>query len=585
MFTNELTTMLSKAFEACGYDAAYGHVVTSARLDLCQFQCNGAMSAAKSYNKAPFIISDEIIAKLNEDKDSQSIFEKIETVKPGFINISLKDEYIANRLNAILDDERAGVKVLATPKKIVIDYGGPNVAKPLHVGHLRPAIIGEAIKRILKFLGHDIIGDVHLGDWGLQMGMILIEVERLYKDLPYFDENYEGPYPSEPPFTFHELEEIYPAASARCKEDPSYNDLAKKATFDLQNGRKGYRALWRHFVNLSIEDIKSIYDRLDVHFDLWLGESDSNDYVEPVTTYLKEKGALTQSQGAMVVDVSRPDDKKEIPPIILYKSDGSILYGTTDLATIDQRMKDYQPDEILYVVDSRQATHFLQVFRCAHDHGIAPLEVSLEHLGFGTMNGKDGRPFKTRDGGILKLNDFIQMVEDHALAKINDRDGLDVHETAKVVGLATLKYADLSNFRLKDYVFDLEKFSSFEGKTGPYILYSYVRINNIMSKLAEENFENGPLVAPSSDIERQLMLKLDTFESALHLAAKDRAPNVLCEYVYDVATLANGFYHTHHILGETDLKKRAGWMSLLQCTQKIIHLSLDMLGIPILEKM
>lgn len=585
MFTNELTRILSNAFEACGYDQSYGQVVTSARQDLCQFQCNGAMSAAKAYRKAPFMISDEVVNHLKADPEFNHIFSKAEMVKPGFINLSLTDAYIAKSIDGLRNDPRCGVPLADNPLKIVIDYGGPNVAKPLHVGHLRPAIIGEAIKRLFKYLGHDIIGDVHLGDWGLQMGMIIIEVERLYPDLPYFDETFEGDYPSEAPFTFHELEEIYPQASARCKEDPAYNDKAKKATFDLQNGRKGYRALWKHFVDLSISDIKTIYDRLDVHFDLWLGESDSNDYVETVTNVLKDKGVLVESDGALVVDVTREDDKKEIPPIILYKSDGSILYGTTDLATIEQRVKDYQPDYIFYVVDNRQATHFLQVFRCASDHGIAPEACGLEHLGFGTMNGSDGRPFKTRDGGILKLTDFINMVEQNAREKITDKEGLDIDETARIVGLSTLKFADLSNYRLKDYIFDLDKFSSFEGKTGPYILYSYVRINNIMNKLAAESFEASTVLAPSSDIERQLMLKLDTLTSALELAAKDRAPNIICEYVYDVATLANGFYHTHHIINEEDLDKRASWMSLLQQTKATLALCLDILGIIVPEKM
>ena len=585
MFTTELTRILEDAFEEAGYEKSYGQVVTSARLDLCQYQCNGAMSAAKAYKKAPFMISDEVVMRVHERSDYTSIFESIETVKPGFINIVLKDTYLAKRMNDIKDDVRVGVSVLKNPHKIVLDYGGPNVAKPLHVGHLRPAIIGESIKRILKFLGNDVIGDVHLGDWGLQMGMIIIEVERLYPALPYFDEAFTGPYPNEAPFSFHELEEIYPAASARCKADPDYNEKAKKATFDLQKGRPGYRALWQHFVDLSVADIKSIYDRLDVSFDLWYGESDSNDYVEPVTTMLKDKGAMVESDGAMVVNVSREDDKKDIPPIILYKSDGSILYGTTDLATIDQRVKDFDPDEILYVVDSRQATHFVQVFRCAKDHGVAPDKVHLEHLGFGTMNGKDGRPFKTRDGGILRLSDFIKMVEDHAREKISDREGLDIDKTAATIGLATLKYADLSNFRMKDYVFDLDKFSAFEGKTGPYILYSYVRINNIMNKLAEENFQPGPILSANSDVERQLMLKLDQFEAALQLAAKDRAPNVICEYVYDIATLANGFYHNHHLMGETDMEKRASWASLLLLTQKVLKIGLDLLGIPVLERM
>ncbi|PKM57510.1 MAG: arginine--tRNA ligase, partial [Firmicutes bacterium HGW-Firmicutes-3] len=575
MLTAQLTKLMEASFLACGYDSAYGQVVTSVRQDLCQFQCNGAMSAAKAYKKAPFIISEEVIHHLRTTEYFMNMFSLAETVKPGFINLSLSDQYLADYIESISDDSRVGVEIAKDPDKIVIDYGGPNVAKPLHVGHLRPAIIGESIKRLFKFLGHEVIGDVHLGDWGLQMGMIIVEVNRLYPDLPYFDSAYEGPYPTEPPFDFADLEEIYPIASNRCKEDLEYNEKAKKATFDLQNGRPGYTALWKHFVDLSVKDILTIYNRLDVHFDLWYGESDSNAYVPKIIDTLKSKGALYESDGAMVVDVTRPEDKKEIPPIIIYKSDGSILYGTTDLATIEQRVEDFDPDYILYVVDSRQANHFIQVFRCASDHGIAPKKTSLEHIGFGTMNGKDGRPFKTRDGGILKLADFIDSIEANAKEKINDKEGVDIASTARIVGLATLKYADLSNYRMKDYVFDLDKFSSFEGKTGPYILYTYVRINNIMNKLKEELFQPNTIIAPSSEVERQLMLKIDNLEIALTLAAKDRAPNIICEYVYDLATLANGFYHTHHIINEKDLAKRGSWMKVLQITQKCLLLCLD----------
>lgn len=585
MFTIYLTKLLENAFKNSGYDPSFGQVVTSARLDLCQFQCNGAMSAARTYKKAPFIISETVIDSLKNLEDFDKVFSKVEVVKPGFINLNLTDTFIASHINSLITDPRIGVLETTDPKTIIIDYGGPNVAKPLHVGHLRPAIIGESIKRLFKFQGHHIIGDVHLGDWGLQMGMIIIGVKDLYPDLPYFDDDFKGDYPKEPPFSFKELESIYPKISTRCKEDKEYNLLAKKATYLLQKGHLGYLALWQHFVDLSVEDIKNIYKRLDVSFDLWYGESDSNDYVQPLMNRLKNSGALYESEGAMVVDVAREDDKKDIPPIILYKSDGSILYGTTDLATLVQRVKDFDPDNIFYVVDNRQATHFTQVFRCAIDNNIVPEKTSLEHLGFGTMNGKDGKPFKTRDGGILRLSNFIDSVESSLLEKIQTRDDLDKEETARIIGLATLKYADLSNHRLKDYVFDLDKFSSFEGKTGPYILYSYVRINNIMNKLATESFDSGEISSPVSDIERSLMLKLDMLGSTLNLAEKDRAPNVICDYVYDLSTLSNGFYHAHHIINESNLEQRASWMSLLHVVQNTLALCLDILGIQIPNKM
>ncbi len=579
MITNELSKILGDAFEKAGYDKAYGDVVISNRKDLCQFQCNGSLRAAKQYKMAPIMIAKNVLEQVDSD-----IFDSIEAINPGFININLKDEYIASHINKILGDERFGIAKEGN-KKVVIDYGGPNVAKPLHIGHLRPAIIGESIKRILKFYGYDVIGDVHLGDWGLQMGMIIEEVKLMYPDLPYFDENFKGEYPKKAPFTFEELENIYPIASAKSKEDEAYKERAKKATFDLQNGKAGYRALWKHFVDLSIKDIKGIYDKLNVEFDLWLGESDCHEYIDDVIKILKDKGSLYESDGAMVVDVSREDDKKEIPPIIIIKSDGSILYGTTDLATIYQRMKDEKPDYILYVVDSRQSTHFTQVFRCAKDSKISGENTSLEHLGFGTMNGPDGKPFKTRDGGILKLNDFLNMVRDNAKEKIKGREGLDVEKTSDVVGMATLKFADLSNDRNKDYIFDLSKFSSFEGKTGPYILYSYVRINNILSKLEEEGFEPSDIIADMNDSTRELILKIDEFKASLDGAVKLRAPHIIADYVYEVATLSNSFYHNNHILNEEDKVKRASFMSLLLLTRNLLKTCLDLLGIDTVEKM
>ncbi len=579
MITNELSKILGVAFEKAGYDRSYGDVVISNRKDLCQFQCNGSLRAAKQYKMAPIMIAKNVLENIDSD-----IFSSIEAINPGFININLKDEYIANHINKILGDERFGIAKEGN-KKVVIDYGGPNVAKPLHIGHLRPAIIGESIKRILKFYGYDVIGDVHLGDWGLQMGMIIEEVKLMYPELPYFDEDFEGEYPKEAPFSFEELENIYPIASAKSKEDEAYKERAKKATFDLQNGKAGYRALWKHFVDLSIKDIKGIYDKLNVEFDLWLGESDCHEYIDDVIGILKDNGSLYESDGAMVVDVSREDDKKEIPPIIIIKSDGSILYGTTDLATIYQRMKDENPDYILYVVDSRQSTHFTQVFRCAKDSKISGENTSLEHLGFGTMNGPDGKPFKTRDGGILKLNDFLNMVRDNAKEKIKGREGLDIEKTSDVVGMATLKFADLSNDRNKDYIFDLGKFSSFEGKTGPYILYSYVRINNILSKLEEEGFKPADIIADMNDSTRDLILKIDEFKASLDGAVKLRAPHIIADYVYELATLSNSFYHNNHILNEDDKVKRASFMSLLTLTRDLLKTCLDLLGIDTVEKM
>lgn len=596
MLTKKLTALMQKAFEEAGYDPSYGEVVVSGRPDLCQFQCNGAMPAAKKYKKAPFMISDDVLAIFNNYEEVSSIVKEAVTIKPGFMNIILKDSYIASTITEIQDDEHLGVTLLADalhPKTMVLDYGGPNVAKPLHVGHLRTTIIGDSIKRIFKYLGYNVIADVHLGDWGLQMGMIIGEIKRTQPDLPYFDPCFEGEYPTTPPFTLADLEEIYPRVSAKSKEDEIIYNESKEATYELQHGNKGYLALWQHIVDISIADIKKNYAWLNVDFDLWYGESHGHKHIESAVQILKDKDVLYESDGALVVDVAHPDDKKEIPPIIIYKSDGSVIYGTTDLATIYQREKDFNPDDILYIVDSRQATHFTQVFRCALDNGVVSDQINLEHIGFGTMNGSDGRPFKTRDGGILRLSDLISMVEENAKNKILENakeKGIDpnpteVAEISKIIGLATLKYADLSNFRLKDYIFDLEKFSSFEGKTGPYILYSTVRIKNIIRKLNDANFETGPILAPASDVERDLMLKLDGFEATLHMAARDRAPNIICEYVYDLATLVSGFYHTHHILNEEDIQRKKSWFSLLNVTLRVMSTGLDLLGILIPERM
>lgn len=593
MITKKLTLLLQTAFERAGYDRSYGEVVVSGRPDLCQFQCNGAMPAAKVYQKAPFIISEEVLHQLMSMEESNDLFKEAISIKPGFINLTLNDQVLADNTLEIGNDPYLGVSQADSPETIVLDYGGPNIAKPLHVGHLRTAIIGESIKRIYRYLGHTIIGDIHLGDWGLQMGMVISEIKRMQPDLPYFDPSFTGEYPSEAPFSLEDLEEIYPRVSAKSKVDEHVYNESKEATYHLQQGDKGYLALWKHIVDVSVADIKKNYERLNVSFDLWYGESTSDPYIEPAVQILRDKGVLYESDGALIVDVSRPDDKKEVPPIILFKSDGSVIYGTTDLATIYQRVKDYNPSQILYVVDSRQANHFLQVFRCASDHGIAPLDLNLEHIGFGTMNGKDGKPFKTRAGGILRLSDLIELVENNAKSKILENAAEkeieipteELEETAHIIGLATLKYADLSNYRMKDYVFDLDKFSSFEGKTGPYILYSTVRIKNIIRKLNDSNFEKGTIIAPESSVERDLMLKLDSFDTTLQVAARDKAPNILCEYVYDLATLVSSFYHTHHIINETDETRKKSWFSLLEVTLSVLTTGLDLLGIIVPEKM
>ncbi|PKM93618.1 MAG: arginine--tRNA ligase [Firmicutes bacterium HGW-Firmicutes-1] len=585
MLTDVLSNFIKQAFTRLGYDEKYGGVVRSQRPDLCQFQCNGAMSASKEYKKAPFIISDEVIAELKSFEGIDEIIEFIETVKPGFINITLKDSYLANHMNHLASDPRVGCEIVNNPLKIIMDYGGPNIAKPLHVGHLRSAIIGESLKRLMRFLGHDVIADTHLGDWGLQMGMIISECERRYAGLPYFDDAFLGEYPTEPPFSLDDLAQIYPYISKLSKEDENVLASAKEATFKLQNGSKGYLALWQHIVDVSLNDIKINYKRLNVDFDLWYGESHSNPFVSKVVNHLENKEVVYESEGALVVDILTTEDEQALPPLLLYKTDGSILYTTTDLATLYQRMEDFNPDIILYVVDNRQSTHFKQVFLCAYQNGIVPEKTSLEHIGFGTMNGKDGKPFKTRDGGTIKLSELIDMVEANAREKVRDKEDLDVNTISKQIGLATLKFADLSNFRTKDYVFDLEKFSSFEGKTGPYLLYSYVRLNNIIKKLQDLNITPSNIALPASEVERNIFLKLNELPEVLNLAAKDRAPSIVCEYVYDLSTLVNAFYHTHHILNQEDVNQQKSWMALCQLIITVMNICLNILGIEVPEKM
>ena len=405
-----ISQRVSAAFAAEGYDAAYGQVSVSGRPDLCEYQCNGSLKAAKVYQKAPIQIAEAMAARLQGDPS----FASVEAVKPGFINLRLAPETVSSYVNEMAHAERFGLQGEATPKTIVIDYGGANVAKPLHVGHIRPAIIGEAVKRIDRYFGNRVIGDVHLGDWGLQMGLIIEGIRDRQPDLPYFDPDFQGDYPENPPFTISELEQIYPAASARSKEDAAFSQRAHEATLKLQQGDRGYMAIWRHVMNVSVADLKKNYKNLNVEFDLWKGESDAEPYIAQMVKYLKDGGDAVESQGALVVNVQEPQDKKEVPPCIILKSDGATLYATTDLATLVQREQDYHPDKVLYVVDKRQALHFEQVFRTAKKSGIIRPETELQFLGFGTMNGKDGKPFKTRSGGVMRLEYLISEIRQAA---------------------------------------------------------------------------------------------------------------------------------------------------------------------------
>lgn len=577
---------LSAAFEKAGYDPAYGRVTVSSRPDLCEYQCNGAMAGAKAYKKAPFIIADQVAAQLKDSK----IFSMVEVVKPGFINLKLDESYLASWLNEMAAHEKLSVNTAEHPKTIIIDYGGPNVAKPLHVGHLRSAIIGESIKRIGRFVGHKMIGDVHLGDWGLQMGLIITELKHRQPELVYFDENYTGEYPSEAPFTISELEEIYPCASAKSKEDEEFRKESLEATHLLQQGNPGYTALWNHILNVSVTDLKRNYANLDVSFDLWKKESDAQPYIPDMVQRMKDEGYAYEDQGALVVDVKEESDTKEIPPCILLKSDGASLYTTTDLATIVERMKLFDLDEILYVVDKRQELHFIQVFRCARKTGLVKDDTKLSFLGFGTMNGKDGKPFKTREGGVMRLENLISEIDEEMFHKIVENRSVkdkDAQETAKIVGLSAIKYGDLSNQATKDYIFDIDRFTSFEGNTGPYILYTIVRIKSILSRFKENggDTEAGTLLPAVGSSEKNLMLQLAGFGTTIENAFEEKAPHKICAYIYEVSNAFNSFYHETKILSEEDPGRKQSYIRLITLAKRVLETSIDLLGFTAPDKM
>ena len=576
-----ITEKMQRAFADAGYDASFGRVTVSNRPDLCEYQCNGALSAAKQYHCAPIQIAKAVVKKLDAND-----YSLVEAVMPGFINLKLSGLFLQNYLEQMRTAPDFGVEKLGAGKTIVVDYGGANVAKPLHIGHLRPAIIGEALKRLYAFFGYNTIGDVHLGDWGLQMGLIITELQERQPELPYFDPDYTGDYPAEPPFTLSDLEEIYPAASAKKKVDQDFAARAHTATFELQQGRRGYRAIWQHIMNISIPDLRRIYDSLDVHFEKWLGESDADPYISAMIQDLKDRGFAVESEGALVFPVAEETDKKEVPPCILVKSDGAAIYATTDLATMVQRMQDWNPDKILYVTDKRQALHFEQIFRAAHRSGIVKPETELEHLGHGTMNGKDGKPFKTRDGGVLRLETLIADMTAFVRAKVVENRivaGSEIDDTTAKIALAALKYGDLSNQPTKDYNFDLERFAAFEGNTGPYILYTIVRIKSILAKYGP--WDQLPIQEPANALAKDLMIAITKFGPALESALKSSAPNLICAYIYDLAGCVNKFYHDTPILKEEDENLKAGNIALLGLAKNILETSIHLLGFSAPEKM
>ena len=582
----KITEQLQNAFAECGYDRKYAKVSLSNRPDLCEYQCNGAMVAAKEYKKAPFMIADEVVAKL----DKNPLFDRIESVKPGFINIILSGQAVADYVNEMTQAKQFGYENPEKPKTVIVDYGGANAAKPLHVGHLRSAVIGESVKRIQRFAGNKVIGDVHLGDWGLQMGLIIEELRDRKPELPYFDEQFTGEYPAEAPFTISELEEIYPAASAKSKEDAAFMERAHNATLKLQSGDKACTAIWKHIMAVSKADLKKNYDNLNVSFDLWKGESDAQPYIPSMVQEMIDKGLAYESQGAMVVDIQEEGDTKELPPCIVRKSDGAALYATSDLATLVEREKLYQPDAYIYLADKRQELHFTQVFRVAKKAGIVNPQTEMTFLGFGTMNGKDGKPFKTRSGGVMRLEHLIADINEAVYKKMMENRTMDEEEaraTAKIVGLAALKYGDLSNQASKDYVFDIERFASFEGNTGPYILYTIVRIKSILNKYTDsgKTLENLSINPADSATEKALMLSLAKFSEIMAAVYTEKAPHKLCQFIYEVSNAFNGFYHDTKILAETDEAKQKGYIALICLTKAVLEQCIELLAIECPDRM
>ena len=581
-----ITEEFEKAFEQNEYDKKLGKVVVSNRPDLCQYQCNGAMAGAKLYHKAPIMIANQVVESLQDNE----MFESVEAVMPGFINIKLNSEFVAKYLNDMKEADKYGCENKA-PETIVIDYGGANVAKPLHVGHLRSAVIGESVKRIERFMGNKVISDVHLGDWGLQMGLIITELECRKPDLVYFDESYTGDYPEEAPFTISELEEIYPCASAKSKVDEEFKEKAHQATLKLQSGYAPYTAIWKHIMKVSVEDLKKNYGNLNVDFDLWKGESDAQPYIPGLIQDLIDKKLAYESQGALVVDISKEDDTKELPPCIVRKSDGAALYATSDLATIIQREQDYKPNHYIYVADKRQELHFTQVFRVSKKANIVDENTKMEFLGFGTMNGKDGKPFKTRDGGVMRLESLIAQINKAVYDKIMENRTVSEEEannTAQIVGLAALKYGDLSNQASKDYIFDIDRFASFEGNTGPYILYTIVRIKSILEKYKAESGNadvNLPVINTDNGSQMQLMLEVAKFNEIIENAAEELAPHKICSYVYDLSNAFNRFYHETKILAEEDQTKKAGYIALINLTINVLEQCIDLLGFSAPDRM
>lgn len=578
---------MKTAFTESGYEESYAKITLSNRPDLCEYQCNGAMAAAKVYKKKPITIAGEVVEKLA----GNAMFSQIDAAMPGFININVNPRFLADYVNDMQKEEKLGVEEIGHGETVIVDYGGANVAKPLHVGHLRSAVIGESVKRLGTFLGYNMIGDVHLGDWGLQMGLIIEELRDRKPELVYFDASYNGEYPEEAPFTIGELEDIYPTASGKAKEDEAFKERAHQATLQLQNEYPPYKAIWKHIMAVSLADLKKNYGNLDVHFELWKGESDAQLYIPWLIQDLQDKGLAYESQGALVVDITEPTDTKELPPCIVRKSDGAALYATSDLGTIIEREKEYAPVKYIYITDKRQELHFTQVFRVAKKAGYVKSQTPMIHIGFGTMNGKDGKPFKTRDGGVMRLENLVSDIDEAAFKRLMENKTMteaEARETSRIVGLAALKYGDLSNQAAKDYVFDMDRFVAFEGNTGPYILYTIVRIKSILNKYTElaDKYTGTPVILPAvSAAEKSLMLELSRCNDVMETSFLETAPHKICQYIFELANAFNSFYHDVKILTEEDKARQASYVQLISLVKSVLENCIHVLGFEAPERM
>lgn len=577
----ELEKIVKEAFNQCGFEGNVGNVTESNRPDLCQFQSNDSFAVAKKEKRNPKEVGEAVVEALNKN----SKIKEATFAPPGFINITLTDEFLIESLDTMIRDHNKGIHQVGKDQTMVLDFGGPNVAKPLHVGHLRSAVIGEAVKRIARTSGFKVIGDIHLGDWGLPLGLVITELRERFPAWNCFQDGFTADSDDSIDITPELLYDVYPTASKKSKEDDAYLAKAREITAQLQEGHAGYRLLWKIIIETSKADVKKDYDKLNVSFDLWYGESDADAYIPELMQTLEDKNLIEISDGAKVVDVLEETDKKPMPPVIVQKSDGSSIYATTDLATIIQRQKDFNPNKIWYVVDKRQGLHFEQVFRVAKKAELVNADTDFHFLGFGTMNGADGKPYKTRDGGIMSLSSLLELVESTANIKLNESGRETNQDDALKIGVAALKFGDLINHPTSDYIFDVDKFLAFEGKTGSYILYNNVRILAILKRFNSEPSNIDAMTKISSENERSLVLKLLRNPEQFLIAMNESAPNFITENTYQIAAAFAKFYAESNIAKEEDKDTQSSWINLLKITHQILEFNLDTLGIQTVKEM